>query len=236
MDLILNKDGYITTKIWEYDEKEEGQYVYRTLEGNDVSALNYLQYNTELENGYTIRDIFKMVSRYEVFQMLDNYWMSFIEDYNKCPDSGCLSKEFKYIRIYKSIEKTIYIYENGDKECLVWNHVDAKKLNEDDVNYSLMFVKLSEILDHELKLDSLTISEDNHNIDVKTRLTGIYKIEKWDTQYTLWEILHSIIYELSFSGTPEEKQAASNEILEISKNIENGTEELIEINFDDLGE
>ena len=50
----------------------------------------------------------------------------------------------------------------------------------------------------------------------------------------LYDFIRSIIWELSFVGTPEDRDREMNEMNEQMKSIEDGTAELVELDLDTL--
>ncbi len=116
--LILLKDGSIEDSRWVYDdEKEEGEYVnipyekyIKTFTNTEVDnhLLANLDKKVKLEDGYTLRNYFSMVTKYKSLQNLDSYFSDFLEEVNKAPTSGCNCKsgeerDIEFLEIYKYV-------------------------------------------------------------------------------------------------------------------------------------
>lgn len=182
--LILQKRGYLSTKNWKYNKKTDtGNWEIKTLKTNNI--LNFLKYEIELEEGYTLRDWFNLIMNYSDLQKIDNYFDSFLEEFKSCPLEKCVSIDMLYLQIRKIID--IEILEN---EMEVYN--DFNGLDNKNVSLGLDFLPLDKYIDTPLKLEKGLVSYKNN-----------YK--QYKISYTLWDILHSIIWEISFHGTPKER-------------------------------
>ena len=89
--LVLIKGGLIKAKTWVYDKKKnKGKFVLdvipptlTTYKNHDFHAntwlLRLLNKTIDLNKNFTVRDLFKLVLNYPIFQLLDPYFESFIE-------------------------------------------------------------------------------------------------------------------------------------------------------------
>jgi len=238
--LILKKGGLIEIKKWVYDEKTEtGEYQYNLIEPDkendkitNLYLLSLLSEIIELEDNFTVRDWFKLINNYLLFQMLDNYMEDYIQEYKNCPENNCIDLEHQVKNI--CFKKIGQIEKYKDSENKYFNtYVDVFGLGEDieETNYGIDFWPLKNYLDIPIKLLPGIICNDDFTIkDVtKTHLT-----EKVNVDYTLYEFIKSFVYEISFYGTPEEKNKKGEELKEMVNKIDRGEVELIPFNVEDL--
>jgi hypothetical protein len=214
MKVILKPNG-ILEKI-DYSEK--------TADVTDI-AFRYLYYPVELQN-VTLRDLFLLINKHlDIFELIFGNWIvEYTEDaLNKTPEkpSGLEYLEYEW-----------YL-ENADGELDVPSfprfggrgiadeddeHVHYKK--GDLIKYGIDFIAVENLVDLPLKL-----SENLEILSTNRKRNSGYKIDNYRTSsYTLGDVIQGMIWEISFSGGPEEK-------IEARKKLEDA---LQEINYDEL--
>lgn len=220
MNLVLKKGGKIFLKKWVYNaEIEKGKYQktfvnFQDKENIDDSyLLSLLQYDVQLEKGFTVRDWFKLVINYPIYKKLDLFIPSYLEEYYKCPLENCTDPDNNIVRI--DFEKVINFtkYKN-----LKLNHIDSYinitgRSEKENINYSLSFWGIENYLDTPMYLNKACIC-----IEWDKEI----KSERGVVGYTLYEFLHSFIYEISFYGTPSQTEKESKKLKGVVKEVLQG--------------
>lgn len=197
MELILKKGGDIVLKIHEAKE------VYKeVLFTEDKNPLSLLLYPIILEEGYTVRDLFKMVEKYCELQLIDNLFPYYVNEYVMCDGQGCVTKDMLAV----TIQKTFVLNEDDLDEVI---DVGGRGSTDD---YAIDFTPLKELLDVPLILDKWLI------------FTVATQTKKYlEKSYTLWEVLSSFIYEIGFYGKPEDRDRefalVSSTVEEVKKSM-----------------
>lgn len=191
--MLLKKNGVIDIKISKYDKQyDEDIITYKSLnETEDV--LSFLSYEIVLEDNFTLRDWFRLIMNYPYLQKLNKFFPSFIEEYNNCPSDNCNTYGYTFI----NLEKTIELDEDN---CYINTGVN---LLRDEEHFGIDFAELKSFLDIPIKLNKLTYYNN---------IKDINKLYIRDISYTLWDFIHSIIWELSYYGIPEDRDFKRNEI------------------------
>lgn len=211
---IVRKNGFLISKEWKYNnEKEKGRYHYTLLkpEKFNIIILSYLDRKVKLCKDFTVRDWFKLVINYPKLQELDEFMDSYIEEYNKSPKSNCISKEIDYISIKKIVE--FNNYRNKRKlGSEIYDSVSGINVSE-KISYAIEFMNVGEYLDTPLKLeDGVTYKE------LMGKLRNI-KTQTFSVNYTLYDLVKSFIWEISFCGTPENRDKKESELFETLKEV-----------------
>lgn len=158
--------------------------------------LFYLYDLVELDSDYTLRSYFKMLERYEELTLLDYFAIDFIKEYLACPKSNCLSEGIEYLQLAKTLNIDFTYTEL--EECLDFRGMSTTE------KYALDLQPLNTLLDIPLKLG-------------KAETIIQQEITEYTTTFSLFEFVKSIIWELSFHGLPEERDAKRIEILQLAE-------------------
>jgi hypothetical protein len=194
IELKICRLGLITCKV---DNKD-----YPIREDN---IFNFFDENVTLEEGFTLRSYFKMVERYPLLQKFDCYFPEYIREYRECPPSGCID-DLDCIEMTKVVDITVS--EKYDlRDLTVYN--DIHGLGKEDQGYAIEFTPLHEILDVPFKLGNC----------VEIRYKDELESNEYETSFTFFEFLKAIIWELSFMGNPNERDASFTKIKEDVKEI-----------------
>lgn len=204
--LILQKRGYISTNRWNYDEKSDfGHYEIKILKTKNI--LNFLNYDIEkLAEGYTLRDWFHMILNYSDLQKIDDYFESYLGEFRQCPKSNCLMEDMPYL----SLKKIINIINNKEMDIFISLSGEQKDSN---LGWGLDFLPLKGYLDTPLILKKAGVSEESDKTEERT------KNQEFSITYNLWDIVQSIIHEISFYGMPERRDLKSKELNQRTKEI-----------------
>jgi len=207
--VIAKSDGKLQIRKEIYDDNGKVEHVLcSNIEPEKV--LQYLWRDIILSNSFTLRDWFKLIINYPELQKLNEYFHSFIEEFNNSPKSGCIPNEFSILGLVKrvGVEK---LKEKTEVEVYV--SIDGLPNDDSGRKYGISFCKLSEILDAKIILDNAHVylmEDDTIQMDMNP-----------GTSYSLYDLIHSIIFELSFYGTPEERDKEGEKMSEILKKIQN---------------
>ena len=250
ISLILKPGGLLVEKRWKYDEKiKKGDYEYTLIStGNDNEdsyLLSLLNTTVELDDEFTVRDWFKLIINYPVYQKLDLFTPSFLNEYYNCPEAGCLDPDGKLQEII--IQKLIST-ENFDPEkeelyeCEIYMDI-CGRYEDEDTHYGIEFTPLKDYLDTPMKLldgiitKTIPILKEIKETKKKKRhsnYTYDYKKEEVRVYYTLFEFITSFIYEISFFGTPERRDKKSKELCETMEDVKSGKAKTIPLDLDKL--
>lgn len=203
MKLILDK-GKIYIETWNSKKKENQK---KFLNPKKVlNILHYLQYPVALVEGFTLRDLFKTVILYPRLQLIDNYFFDYVDEYRASPDKGCgTDDEIFAINLTKEIEL--------DEDSSYMNDSISVDGQGEKDTYAIDFSPLSELLDLPLNLNNAEVLTTSYSSTKKTKFAKA----EYEADFTLWEVLHSVIWELSFHGIPKERDKNGQHILEIAK-------------------
>lgn len=248
-EIVLTRDGFI--KVIVQEEKQENSYILPESRALRVLKSNQLS----LERGFSLRSYFKIFKNYPILQTLEDWIGEYLEEMEKCPPIGCISKEMPsaYIQLKKVVEidrvksRKKYIDENGEfnfntkeielvDEKLYSMRFDVSMVDpdsEDETRYAIEFTPLNEILDVPIKI--------NNKASILKKATSSigkmrFKSDEYEDQVgiTLYEFMTEIIYEVSFLGAPETRDEEKEEIKKRIQEVEKGEVELIP--FEDVKE
>jgi len=225
--LIAKKGGILFIKEWIYNEENrKGNYVFSQL-NSEWNILGFLNEVVELEEGFTIRDWFKLVINYSDLQKLDNFFPEFIEEYLNCPENGCVDTENEINEI--EIQKIINIdkIEDEKNECNIYIDISGNGNNYEggqNIKFGIELLPLKNYLDVPLKLLPVVFIEDMKNRN------------EAKINYSLFELITSYIYEISFFGTPRKRDEQSDELKKSVEEIKSGKMKTYPFNFDEIEE
>lgn len=249
ISLILKPDGLMFEKRWVYDEKiKKGDYEYNLISGNmdDSYLLSLLNTTVVLEEGFTVRDWFKFIINYPIYQKLDLFTLDFLEEYYDCPSKGCFDPDGKLMEV---ILQKIISTENyePDKEELYECEIfmDIYGIYKDkDTHYGIEFTPLKEYLDIPMKLSNGLISkttailkevkENKKKKKTYSDYTYDYKREDVKVYYTLFDVITSFIYEISFFGSPKKRDEKNKELTREMEDIRSGKAKTYPLDIDKL--
>jgi len=133
-----------------------------------------------------LRSYFRMLARYAVLTQLGDFYLSLLEQYGHCPQSGCLWQDFKYLELAKTVEM---VGHPGTPRLEIYNSFQGVGA---DGNSDIRSLALEFLLDMPMRLGRLKHVIFGDKVDTFD----------FDTGYSLFEFIDSIAWELSFHGTP----------------------------------
>jgi len=227
MELLLTRKGEIFYNNWNSDNEDWDKE-------KIVNEPFYLHSSIELEEGYTLRDYFQMILNYPDLQKLDPFFPEFISEYYECPQENCVSEDIKhlelnYIASYeceKTIELSEPLFDNGpqDMESHVDIFIDFFGMGTDDeTHWGLDFIDLKDLLDHKIVLGvaKVSIEKEGNYKDYENLKDKFIVKESKNCGYSLYDFIHTIIYELSFHGNKEQKKKRMDEIQKTVEEVKN---------------
>lgn len=240
--LIGKKGGLLYDKSWVYNkEKDEGKYEEDFLdpdyfkEEKPTYILTLLNNVIELEDGFTIRDWFKLLLNYPCLQLLDNFFPSFLAEYESCPKENCTDPDQKIIAIsfQKFIELENYTNDGQSKEynCETYIGISGSTNDKDNISYGLSFWPLKNYLDTPIRFEKGLIYKESRTEDNQTKELPEDK-DLININYSLFDLIQSFIYEISFYGTPDQRDCKGEELNKQVEEIKSGKAELTEWNPD----
>lgn len=232
-NLKITKDGQLLMDVWSQSKKEWRR---------DVNATEKPEYCfnhvCKLDEGVTLRSICQLLENLDRFELLSPMltnspeWLR--EVVFECLESPVKDPEGNSLVI--NWRCTVDKAFEGDGTEL-WMSVDFHSLHADeDEKYALSFTSARDIADYPITLDNkLNVMDDRHETfekqkELRDRLPEEeqdsipYWIELLATKkdFTLQEILYGIFWELTFHGSPKERDEAKEEIMGRIKGIESG--------------
>lgn len=249
--LVITKDSKLIETKWVYDKvKEEGSYI--DFDRTD-KALKYIWDNCELEEGVTLRNIFELINtEIDIFDAIIGNWCKEIvtEGLTGTPKKvGTYDPEaIEYLQVGTNIHyddgsqygPTFYGYARADfggvgyelKEDKLFDWIDkdtglpaVEWPKGERIPWGISFTPANELIDLPVKLDTVArVYNDNHE-DKKNyhNLLAEYK----GATYTLGNILYGIIWEMSFHGGPDKRDAVGADLKQTVDDIKSGKGELI---------
>ena len=202
--LIIKKDGSIDIERWVYSGKGEGKYVTSFLPLDHI--LSYLDSEFELEESFTLRDYFTLILNYSALQKLDLNFPLYIKEFLLAPKSGCINNEMSEIILEFNVAS---ILSSGHIEgsLEVYINVSGISNKEDGIRFGLDFCPLDKILDLPIVFGDALVYKTKDYIKIQDQQTENFS-------YTLYNFIHGIIYELSFYGSPENRDKEGEELEE----------------------
>lgn len=236
-NLRIIEGGKLLADEWNYDnEKQQGH----VEAGTDITdkAMYYMNEECELEDGLKFKDIMLLIKNIDKYDSLSplftgGLWLKDLID-DGLSENNDFEKPIDTMYVYRAASLNDDDYNTNNDYLTSYVSVDGK-LNNDDITYALDFIPLYELSDAYIVLNKefLLIDErqkSNENwkkylnslSDEERKKETLYpKILETKKDFSLFDILHGIFWELSFHGGPKNKKDRANELKEIIKNIDN---------------
>jgi hypothetical protein len=155
-----------------------------------AEPLCCLPLRVELETGYYLRCLFRMLDRYPVLARINDFLPDLMEQYRACPDTGCRWPAFSHLEFAKTVEMIGF---PGKPRMEIYNAFRGVKDAEGE---EIRSIRMENLLDMPVRLGQLRHVVFGDKVD----------IFEFDTVYTLFEFIDGIAWDLSFHGTPRECQ------------------------------
>jgi hypothetical protein len=238
-DLTLTKDGKMIQQKWVYDhEIEKGEYISRDVSDNFVCLLGK---TVKIEPGFTLDHLFALVSGdHEVYNIImqDCFITPFIEEWRRIkptyvpPEYKYDPDGIEYLNLYWHAEMQDGFLEGVDRPDFggtgwelkedkfeEWDKDSPTRKKGTRISWGIDFSSLQNLLHLPIVADDkMEIREDmmfwkkEDGPEIKILLTCKKK-------YTLKDIIEGVFWELSFYGTPEEKEEQCEKITKIHEEV-----------------
>jgi len=236
MSLLLKKNGILEHTDWHYDEEaDKGEYRSRDLT-EDADLLLFMHNNCELDEGVTLDDVFQLLAKHET---LFNLLMPncYVKEYLAArEEEKTKDTDIEYLELYTHLETDNREYDpampkNLNGLFLPQFHGIGKVLEEDGeegfykkgdrINWSLSFSPVANLLHLPIKIaDHVTVS---NALDWKEEAHVI----KATPQYTVFQILYGILWEISWHGSPESTKKVGDEVMAAAEEVTKHPERLV---------
>ncbi|MGB5986510.1 MAG: hypothetical protein WBG37_14485 [Desulfobacterales bacterium] len=153
--------------------------------GGDV--LGYLSHRVSLAEGYCLRSLFAMLRTCPVLAQLSPFWPALQTQADRCPGQGCCYDGFDVLQLARTVEMVGFPGKPRLEIYISFHGLAGGEAHE------LRFLQLEHLLDMPIRLGRLKHVVFGDQVDVLT----------FETFYTLFEMIDTIGWELSFHGTPE---------------------------------
>ena len=213
--LLLTKDSKLIETYWKYDEEiKEGSYKKREIENITPHILH--EGYCSLEEGVTLKNIFEYMNKeklpWQIF--IGNWCEEFIEEILKEPTE---KSDLHYLELYWSYEISKY---QDNEACHFGYRMDFHGIGDTYEHggntYSLSFSQVNNLAHLPVKInEDVTLIETNY-INYEDKRTTFGKQKP-----TLFQIIYSIIWELSFHGGPQKRDEESEKLKGIMDDLKN---------------
>ena len=206
----ITKRGFILEKI---DDDEP--YGIKQIPITDETIMFCLRYECIIEDGVTLRHLMQNVAYIEdLCSFIDKYSHAFISDFNKMLEIQSVEqdKEIEFLQLSRYV--IIYPYQHDDSFhfCGI-GHNDKGE----EINWMIFGDYIDKIIDKPIIL--------NENVEVVTvdvDETPSEVICKYESSFSLFDVLNEIYWEISFHGSPEETAEFRESLASHSREIEDG--------------
>lgn len=212
--------------IFLWDENEE-EWIEESLHESDISInrllRNIIVFDKELTVKGFLRQLYPYINDIEhifessLYGMKLKPFYDIIDFENDQNDDD----EIDYIEVYWRAE----IWDDELVEYISYHGIPNEN-SEESIPISLMLTKLSEYQNCKIKIDN------SYDIIYMNNEKGINCILSTTKEMTLFQLLDGFLFELTYTGYPEEQERKSKEILKEVEKIEEN--DIGEYGIDDL--
>jgi hypothetical protein len=150
--------------------------------------LPYLGFQVVLAPGCTLRSFFQLLERFPDLAKLNPFCESFIANYKTCPDDGCLNDAVGHLELTRTVEMIGY---PGSPSMQLFVNLEGRY---DKETCDIKPYWLERLLDLPLRLGRLKHCVFGDQVDTFDFETG----------FTLFELIDTICWQLSFHNLPEQ--------------------------------
>jgi hypothetical protein len=163
--------------------KADGSIITNSKTATD--PLTFLGFQVELEETFTLRSYFLLLQKYPLLTKLNAFFPACLQEYQRCPASGCAFDDNSSLELSKAIEMIGY---PGEPRLEIYSSLKCICGSE---KLPIRDFKLEHLLDLTLHLGNLKHIVFGDQVDAL----------EFETVFNLFEFIDSIIWELSFHGT-----------------------------------
>lgn len=231
---------------------EKDKMIHQRIGGEleEIKSLElpfHLNDNVIIGDGVTFERIFNLIiENKELFNIIFTSHMGgylvdqFIEEFSKDADEdNDWMKNMSHCEVYACFDH--FKYDNDDEDNDIYYGFHGKGNDSDETNYGFMGSSLNNYKHLPIKIDNNI----KFTIDTGGKLLGKNAIsfeEKYKTVHSgnfpinLFQFIGAMLYEITWNGTPDERDERFNELKEISDKIDSGEEETYPMEWDDNGD
>ncbi|MBC8427493.1 MAG: hypothetical protein H8D97_01235 [Proteobacteria bacterium] len=194
MSIILNKNNEI---IQQHSSEEIIQ------PGHELFVLGE---TIKLEEGFKVKHLFNILAKYHELIKIHPYIIHFLQNFEDDVEQSDLDA----ITIKRLIIKYNDKYKGNIENYISVSGLQYNKIESEDNPsgiYSCSFIGLEELREAEIKLEDGVFFEGQHE-------------EKFNTNYTLFELINEIVEEFGFYGLKESRDKEKDKLNNICKEIE----------------
>lgn len=212
--IYITKTGFRLT-VW---DGEIRQYVDKPIR----SILHHLREGCIIEDGVTLGQIIEHVGSNNVLAAIvgEMAWADVAAFRAEVVKPCAEPSDLKWIEISRHIEI------NADEFKRV-THIDdslnVSGCNDEQNNWAIDFTPVNEMRDVPVKLNTRVQIRDWREIGED----GLKVIAEGDTWFSLLEVLTELFYEISFHGSPSDRNEKFGELLQAVEEVKNGTAETV---------
>jgi hypothetical protein len=240
--LELRPGGRLIKTFWRYDEeKEQGSWLTQDV---TESAISLLFEECVLAEGATLRDLFLLIKPDAT--IFDSIFRNWVEDIvaeglssGPSPDPSPAASDIEFLELYWSFEcqkrggkntinGTTFPYFHGIGRVLERDEEHYKK--GDRIAWSLSFTSTRSLIDLPLRLkpDATVFTDNMDDWKEESKTLATYH---W-VPTTLGQIIQGVFWELSFFGSPVERDKQGAELFRSIEEVRDGNAETVP--FDDV--
>lgn len=194
--LILKKDGVITSQCLIYDYELKKEVYEEVYFDNDELILSALNYSVVLENGFSLRDYFKLIKNYDYLLLLDDDFDIYMDGFDQSPKIGCCNQGFNQLLFLKifSVDVT-----KPNSKVMSFGYELVGKNSKNNEVIDISYVPLSDMLDIPIFISGMY--EEYSQLDDQSYVEE----PSVSGSITFFDFIKSIMDELSACGTPEDR-------------------------------
>lgn len=209
--IYITKSGFRCTE-WDSTVRE---YVDRPIR----FIYHELRTVCHIEPDVTLGDIIRLVANNPALVLLigEFSWCN-VAAFAKELEKSCVKpSDLKWIEISRGIKINDRYGDHGEYPGDIVDFIDVLGRDDSETRWALDFTPVNEIAHLLVRLAPTVILRNYRNIK-----DGVVEEISGETNYSLLEVLTEIFYEISFHGSPADRDEVSAEVLNMVKQIESG--------------
>lgn len=203
-EVWITKTGFRATE-WSSDVRQN-------LDKPIHHIFHELRSTCHIEEGVTLGDIFAAVSRWpDLVGLLGHYCWCDVEAFHaEALTPAVKASELTVIELSKAFE----IGNHHSGEDIDVHGIGPNKDGNEIQNWAIDFIPVNELRDVPVRL--------NRKMRVRDNREGFREIAEVDCSFSLLEVLGEIYYEISFYGSPSQRDATGDTLRETAEEVESG--------------
>lgn len=220
--ITLTSKSELIETYWHYDEVTEiGSYLKRQIFMPTIGMLHSSGF--EFEDGATFKNLVEfMTPNIDIWDALIGNWCK--EIVTEAANKPVEPLNIEYICISQNIETSVGIEDK--QACYRGLPLDISgKSADNEINTSLSFIPANDLIHLPIKIDyQVRINHTNYDTHEYTTT------ELGTCMPTMFEVVYSIFWELSFHGSPEKRDKEHQDLLDAIKEVRSSNPDWFEEN------